>query len=178
MSGKWNQTYIYIIVLFQAFKLCLRGHRQFVSGRRACSSIAHCYGILCLTHHRAMLMQKADFLASPFSTTLMRACLRRSSACTIFNARPVELSSAPVANVYQCTLSNPFKHLACLSFSAPFLSRAAHQPALCSNAKAMPQKRTMVQIGTHSGSFHCDEALACYLLHQTKQFSEAGITRR
>jgi Uncharacterised protein family (UPF0160) len=26
-----------------------------------------------------------------------------------------------------------------------------------------------VSIGTHSGTFHCDEALACFLLHQLPQ---------
>ena len=29
-------------------------------------------------------------------------------------------------------------------------------------------------IGTHNGTFHCDEALACALLRMTKQFAEAG----
>ena len=32
-------------------------------------------------------------------------------------------------------------------------------------------------IGTHSGTFHCDEALGCFLLHQTKQFAGAEIVR-
>lgn len=32
-------------------------------------------------------------------------------------------------------------------------------------------------IGTHSGTFHCDEALACWLLHQTEQFKDARIVR-
>jgi Uncharacterised protein family (UPF0160) len=42
----------------------------------------------------------------------------------------------------------------------------------------MPENRKMVKIGTHSGSFHCDEALGCYLLKQTQQFSEGTVTRR
>ena len=33
------------------------------------------------------------------------------------------------------------------------------------------------KIGTHSGSFHCDEVMACFLLHKTKEFSAASITR-
>jgi uncharacterized UPF0160 family protein len=32
-------------------------------------------------------------------------------------------------------------------------------------------------IGTHSGTFHCDEALGCFLLHQTKAFAGADIVR-
>ncbi|KAG0266332.1 hypothetical protein DFQ27_009868 [Actinomortierella ambigua] len=32
-------------------------------------------------------------------------------------------------------------------------------------------------IGTHNGHFHCDEALAVYMLKQTKQFKEAELIR-
>jgi uncharacterized UPF0160 family protein len=32
---------------------------------------------------------------------------------------------------------------------------------------------TVKTIGTHSGSFHCDEALACFLLQLTKEFHES-----
>lgn len=32
-------------------------------------------------------------------------------------------------------------------------------------------------IGTHSGTFHCDEALGCYLLQQTAKFKGADIVR-
>ncbi len=35
----------------------------------------------------------------------------------------------------------------------------------------------MVCIGTHSGTFHCDEALGCFLLRQTPQFRDADIVR-
>jgi len=33
------------------------------------------------------------------------------------------------------------------------------------------------RIGTHSGTFHCDEALGCFLLKQTTKFSGASIVR-
>jgi len=29
-------------------------------------------------------------------------------------------------------------------------------------------------IGTHSGTFHCDEALAVFMLRQTDEFKDAG----
>ena len=32
-------------------------------------------------------------------------------------------------------------------------------------------------IGTHDGSFHCDEALGCFLLHQTEAYADATIVR-
>lgn len=38
-------------------------------------------------------------------------------------------------------------------------------------------KRKMVKIGTHSGSFHCDEALGCFLLRQTNTYRDAEIIR-
>jgi len=34
-----------------------------------------------------------------------------------------------------------------------------------------------MKIGTHDGAFHCDEALACWMLHQTSEFKHAEITR-
>ncbi len=38
-------------------------------------------------------------------------------------------------------------------------------------------KRKMVQIGTHNGSFHCDEALGCYLLQKTDRFKDSEVVR-
>ncbi|CAD7700207.1 unnamed protein product [Ostreobium quekettii] len=38
-------------------------------------------------------------------------------------------------------------------------------------------KRKAVKIGTHSGTFHCDEALACWMLKQTDRFRDAEIVR-
>ena len=35
----------------------------------------------------------------------------------------------------------------------------------------------MVRIGTHSGTFHCDEALGCFLLKQTPQYNDADVVR-
>lgn len=44
--------------------------------------------------------------------------------------------------------------------------------------EGVPKRPRAVKIGTHSGSFHCDEALGCYLLRQTAQFEGAPVTRR
>lgn len=41
----------------------------------------------------------------------------------------------------------------------------------------MEQKRRRLRIGTHNGSFHCDESLACWLLLHTSQFKDAEIIR-
>jgi len=37
-------------------------------------------------------------------------------------------------------------------------------------------KRTM-KIGTHSGGFHCDELLACFLLTRLPRYKDADIIR-
>jgi len=46
-----------------------------------------------------------------------------------------------------------------------------------SSLGGIDNKRKMVKIGTHSGSFHCDEALGCFLLRQTDAFRDADIVR-
>ena len=33
------------------------------------------------------------------------------------------------------------------------------------------------KIGTHDGSFHCDEALGCFLLQQTTKYAEGEVVR-
>ena len=42
---------------------------------------------------------------------------------------------------------------------------------------AATNKRKMVQIGTHNGTFHCDEALGCYLLQKTDRFKKGQVVR-
>ena len=37
--------------------------------------------------------------------------------------------------------------------------------------------RVLKRIGTHSGIFHCDEALACYMLRQLPEYEDAEIVR-
>ena len=42
---------------------------------------------------------------------------------------------------------------------------------------AAAAKRKMVKIGTHNGTFHCDEALGCFLLQQTPEYKSTEIQR-
>lgn len=37
--------------------------------------------------------------------------------------------------------------------------------------------RILKKIGTHSGVFHCDEALACFMLKQLPEYVDADIVR-
>ena len=51
-------------------------------------------------------------------------------------------------------------------------------PARAVAALASAGKRKMgKRIGTHSGSFHCDEALGCWLLRRKQEFAGAEIVR-
>ncbi|GLC55870.1 hypothetical protein PLESTB_001038000 [Pleodorina starrii] len=55
---------------------------------------------------------------------------------------------------------------------------SAAQAASSTAAQLTGIKRPMAKkIGTHSGSFHCDEALGCWLLRRTAQFQQAEIVR-
>lgn len=56
---------------------------------------------------------------------------------------------------------------------------AARRQYVCTMtaASAVAPKRKMVKIGTHNGTFHCDEALGCFLLQQTPKFKDTEITR-
>ncbi len=38
-------------------------------------------------------------------------------------------------------------------------------------------KRIGISIGTHDGKFHCDEALACYMLRRLPEYSNASVIR-
>jgi len=58
---------------------------------------------------------------------------------------------------------------ACLAPQRPSTRTAAAAAALAS--AGMATKRKAATIGTHSGTFHCDEALGCWMLKQTEQFA-------
>ena len=53
------------------------------------------------------------------------------------------------------------------------IPQARAAAALAGAGKRKMSKR----IGTHSGSFHCDEALGCWLLRRTQEFAGAEIVR-
>ena len=61
------------------------------------------------------------------------------------------------------------------AFLLPLVTCRLHSSRMVS--ASAHQKRSMVKIGTHSGKFHCDEALGCYLLKQTDAYKDADVTR-
>ena len=78
--------------------------------------------------------------------------------------RTARVSASRVADLFKSIRVSPVAH--------------AESGIARGSAQGMPAKRKMVNIGTHSGSFHCDEALGCYMLKQTKEFGEGEVTRR
>ncbi|KAK7098852.1 hypothetical protein V1264_003075 [Littorina saxatilis] len=46
-----------------------------------------------------------------------------------------------------------------------------------SGEPAAKKAHTMVKIGTHNGTFHCDEVLACFMLKQLPRYKDAEIVR-
>ena len=46
-----------------------------------------------------------------------------------------------------------------------------------SGEPAAKKALTMVKIGTHNGTFHCDEVLACFMLKQLPRYKDAEIIR-
>jgi hypothetical protein len=60
-------------------------------------------------------------------------------------------------------------------------ARGKRNPPKTRNMAASPPsqrpKTEHVTIGTHSGNFHCDEALACYMLKKLPEYGDAIIVR-
>ncbi|XP_038695555.1 MYG1 protein-like [Tripterygium wilfordii] len=58
----------------------------------------------------------------------------------------------------------------------PLMAAAGNSPLRVSSptySTGSPSKR----VGTHNGSFHCDEALGCFMIRLTDKFSDAEIVR-
>lgn len=46
-----------------------------------------------------------------------------------------------------------------------------------SSPSGSPVHASLKRVGTHNGSFHCDEALGCFMIRLTHKFSNAEIVR-
>jgi Uncharacterised protein family (UPF0160) len=64
------------------------------------------------------------------------------------------------------SLARPVRSLAYFRF----LSMSSEQPV----TKRLKTSSDNLVIGTHNGTFHCDEALAVFLLHQTPKYKDAS----
>lgn len=50
-------------------------------------------------------------------------------------------------------------------------------PPIVFDHHSMAEEKGGKRIGTHSGGFHCDEALACFMLKQLPDYKDAEIIR-
>lgn len=48
---------------------------------------------------------------------------------------------------------------------------------MSTTASATAKRKMAPKVGTHSGSFHADEALGCALLQKTSKFAGASVVR-
>ena len=81
----------------------------------------------------------------------------------------------------------PLSQIPCLPSSTPkardslfqFLSMAvASSPLRCSSPYSTSSPvNAQKKVGTHNGSFHCDEALGCFMIRLTEKFDAAEIVR-
>ncbi|XP_027085036.2 uncharacterized protein [Coffea arabica] len=79
----------------------------------------------------------------------------------------VLLSKKPLFNFNFHTQRNNF----IFPLMAATFSTASSSPTASGNLT------TTKRVGTHNGSFHCDEALGCFMIRLTRKFSDAQIVR-
>lgn len=60
---------------------------------------------------------------------------------------------------------------------APLLLTAPSPPTHPAHRACLRGSMAALRIGTHNGSFHCDEVLACYFLRQIPRYQDAEIVR-
>lgn len=57
-------------------------------------------------------------------------------------------------------------------------SGSPKKPRVCAFSDvASGQASQKKRVGTHNGSFHCDEALGCFLIRLTSKFASADVVR-
>ncbi|XP_058104893.1 uncharacterized protein LOC131248573 [Magnolia sinica] len=61
-----------------------------------------------------------------------------------------------------------------MAASSPRISRVS---PLSTAASPSPPNPPLKRVGTHNGSFHCDEALGCFMIRLTDKFNGADIVR-
>ncbi|GFR46719.1 hypothetical protein Agub_g8342, partial [Astrephomene gubernaculifera] len=118
-----------------------------------------CCGMLASLHlaHRPDVIAQISRSSFSLLTHTRRTCRRHPA---------VPIHAEPVLNLGRF---RPLMASAALAASAAIGAVASQ---VIGNKRAMAPK-----IGTHSGTFHCDEALGCWMLKQTARFQDAEIVR-
>nr|CAB3450714.1 unnamed protein product [Digitaria exilis] len=89
--------------------------------------------------------------------------------------------------VSQRAVTSPLLGIGRSQIRSPFPTMASLSPAAASSPKRLRVYSSAAadgdgagngkRVGTHNGSFHCDEALGCFLIRLTSQFAGADVVR-
>ena len=99
---------------------------------------------------------------------LVNYTYQRRFSCLISNSRSITCS---INEIYGCSSKRPFEGYG-------ISSEKKFNNATCEGTPPEKQCRSgALSIGTHNGTFHCDEVLACWMLKQLPQYKDAKIIR-
>ena len=86
--------------------------------------------------------------------------------------------TSPLLGLGRSQIRNPFSTMASL---APAAAASPNRLRVYSSAAAAGDSLNGAgsgkRVGTHNGSFHCDEALGCFLIRLTSRFAGADVVR-
>ena len=74
-------------------------------------------------------------------------------------------------------IRNFFNSLPLPLVAAAMAPSAAAVKVYSTTTPTSPSEVSVKRVGTHNGSFHCDEALGCFMIRLSDKFSGADIVR-
>ena len=83
------------------------------------------------------------------------------------------LPFSPLTSLHTQTRPNLNLHL----LAPPMAASPNHLPSFSTASPSPPSPSPAKRVGTHNGSFHCDEALGCFMIRLSDKFSGAEIVR-
>ncbi|XP_030633296.1 MYG1 exonuclease [Chanos chanos] len=89
----------------------------------------------------------------------------------------LSFESTPVQTVQLVSFWSVFGTRTCTTAETAFVSKAHRRYMHSPKAKRHCSNMSPVKIGTHNGTFHCDEVLACFFLRQLSEYKDAEIVR-
>jgi len=82
--------------------------------------------------------------------------------------------TSPLLGIGRSQIRNLFSTMASLSPAAASPKRLTVYSSAAADGNGTGSGK---RVGTHNGSFHCDEALGCFLIRLTSQFAGADVVR-
>jgi hypothetical protein len=82
--------------------------------------------------------------------------------------------TSPLLGIGRSQIRNLFSTMASLSPAAASPKRLRVYSSASADGNGTGSGK---RVGTHNGSFHCDEALGCFLIRLTSQFAGADVVR-